>query len=92
MQFAYQVQGVGEPVVFIQGVGVHGNGWRPQIDALRSLFCCFSFDNRGMGASQPSSVPITVPQMAADTLAIMDAVRIPSAHVVGHSLGGCVAQ
>jgi pimeloyl-ACP methyl ester carboxylesterase len=90
--FAYKVQGVGEPVVLIQGVGVHGDGWRPQTDALRTLFCCLSFDNRGMASSQPSSVPITVSQMAADTLAIMDAAGIPSAHVVGHSLGGCVAQ
>ena len=90
--FTFKVQGVGEPVVFIQGVGLHGDGWRPQTDALRRLFYCLSFDNRGMAFSQPSSVPITVPQMAADTLAIMDAARIRSAHVVGHSLGGCVAQ
>jgi pimeloyl-ACP methyl ester carboxylesterase len=90
-EFSYQVQGAGEPVVFIQGVGLHGDGWRPQTDVLRRHFYCLSFDNRGMASSQPSSVPITVPQMAADTLAIMDAAGIPSAHVVGHSLGGCIA-
>jgi pimeloyl-ACP methyl ester carboxylesterase len=85
-------QGSGEPVVFIQGVGLYGEGWRPQIDVLRSTFRCLSFDNRGMGASQPLSGKLTLEQMAEDTLAVMDAADIASAHLVGHSLGGCVAQ
>lgn len=90
--FAYERTGDGAPVVLVQGVGVRGNGWRPQIDELSSRFCCVSFDNRGMGESQPASRPITVAQMAEDTLAIMDAAGFESAHVVGHSLGGVVAQ
>jgi pimeloyl-ACP methyl ester carboxylesterase len=45
-----------------------------------------------MASSQPVGLPITIEQMASDTLAIMDAAQIPSAHLVGHSLGGCVAQ
>lgn len=89
--FSYDVVGVGEPVVFIQGVGLQGAGWRFQTDELRSRFSCLTFDNRGMALSQPAAMPITVAQMAADTLAIMDEAEIPSAHVVGHSLGGCIA-
>jgi pimeloyl-ACP methyl ester carboxylesterase len=82
-------------------VGVHGNGWLPQIAGLMHTCRCLSFDNRGMGRSQPAAnpsdpmlpfgAPITVEQMTEDTLAIMDAAGWPSAHVIGHSLGGLIA-
>ena len=88
---AFQVEGSGPPVVFIQGVGVHGRGWIPQVRELRSAFTCVYFDNRGIGRSQPAGCPITVERMAQDALAIMNELRWDSAHVVGHSLGGPVA-
>ncbi len=91
-RFAYNLVGSGPPVVFIQGCGVAGSGWLPQIEALASRYRCLFFDNRGMGASQPVGTPLTVEQMANDTLALMDQVGFDSAHVVGHSLGGLVAQ
>jgi pimeloyl-ACP methyl ester carboxylesterase len=84
-------EGEGPPVVFIQGVGVHGRGWTPQVEDLRAEFECLTFDNRGMGESQPAGVALTVEQMAADTLWLMDCAGWASAHVVAHSLGGPVA-
>jgi pimeloyl-ACP methyl ester carboxylesterase len=77
--------------LLIQGVGVHGTGWTPQTDALASRFRCITFDNRGMGRSQPAGGAITVEQMAEDALALLDAEKVEAAHVVGHSLGGLVA-
>jgi pimeloyl-ACP methyl ester carboxylesterase len=77
--------------VFIQGVGVHGGGWMPQVRELRRSFTCAYFDNRGMGRSQPAACPITVERMAEDTLALLAGLGWESAHVVGHSLGGPVA-
>jgi pimeloyl-ACP methyl ester carboxylesterase len=88
---AYKVEGSGEPAVFIQGAGLHGDGWLPQTQSLRDAFRCVTFDNRGMGKSQPSGARITVSQMVQDTLAVMDAAGIESAHLAGHSLGGVVA-
>lgn len=88
---AFATAGAGPRVVFIQGVGVHGDGWRPQVDSLSSRFECLTFDNRGMGRSQPPGEPLTVGLMADDTRAVMDAAGWSSAHVVGHSLGGLVA-
>lgn len=85
------VDGEGPPVVWIQGVGVGGAGWRPQVEALSAHFRCLSFDNRGFGASQPLGGPLTVELMAEDVLALMDAQGWESAHVVGHSLGGLAA-
>ena len=90
-RLAYDVRGAGRPVLLIQGVGVHGDGWTPQTDALANSYRCISFDNRGMGRSQPDGGSVTVEQMADDALAILDAEKVEAAHVVGHSLGGLVA-
>jgi pimeloyl-ACP methyl ester carboxylesterase len=88
---SFDVEGAGPPVVFIQGVGVAGTGWRPQVDQLRDGFRCLTFDNRGVGRSQPVGAPVSVALMADDTFALMDHLDWPSAHLVGHSLGGPVA-
>lgn len=90
-QIAYEIQGSGPPAVFVQGVGVHGSAWAPQINALAAHYECLSFDNRGLGGSQPLGERLTIEQMAQDTLALMDAQGWQSAHVVGHSMGGLIA-
>jgi len=91
-QIAYDVSGSGQPVLLIQGVGIHGDGWLPQVAGLAEEYACISFDNRGMGRSQPvSAAPLTVEQMADDARAILDAEGRDSVHVVGHSLGGLIA-
>jgi pimeloyl-ACP methyl ester carboxylesterase len=90
-RLAYNVRGDGPPVLLIQGVGLHGDGWRPQVDELAARNRCLTFDNRGMNRSQPIGVPLSVEQMAEDALVLMDAQGWESAHVVGHSLGGLIA-
>ncbi|HET7229674.1 MAG TPA: alpha/beta fold hydrolase, partial [Longimicrobium sp.] len=90
-RFAYTVTGSGPPVVLVQGVGVAGSGWMPQVRELSAEFTCLAFDNRGMGGSQPIGTPISVRQMADDTFWLMDQLGWSSAHVIGHSLGGPVA-
>jgi pimeloyl-ACP methyl ester carboxylesterase len=84
-------EGEGPPVVFIQGVGVHGRGWTRQVEDLRANYECLVFDNRGMGESQPVGAALTIEQMAADTLWLMDDAGWESAHVVAHSMGGPIA-
>lgn len=88
---AYDYCGSGPPVLFIQGVGVQGTGWRPQTEVLGERFSCLWFDNRGIGASGPADRGLSVEQMAADAVSVMDAAGWGTAHVVGHSLGGLVA-
>ncbi len=70
-RFTYEVVGEGPPVLFIQGVGVHGRGWSPQVEALSAHLRYLSFDVRGMGGSQPLGLPLSVEQMAADALALL---------------------
>lgn len=91
-RLACAAEGSGPPVLLIQGVGLHGGGWRPQVDGLAARHCCASFDNRGMGRSLWTGASLSAGQMVADAQAVMDALGWESAHVVGHSLGGLVAQ
>ena len=87
----YEVGGSGPPVVWIQGMGLHGRGWAPQVDALEASFTSLTFDNRGMARSQPVGETLTIPLMAADVIALMDRQGWASAHLVGHSMGGLIA-
>ena len=79
-------------MLFIQGVGVVGEGWRPQVDGLRDRYTAISFDNRGIGGSEIRSGKLTIEAMALDALAIMDAEGIDRFHVASHSMGGLIAQ
>ncbi len=68
----YQRRGRGPAVLMLQGVGVIGEGWRPQVDALADRFTLITIDNRGIGRSEITDGPLTIEAMAADALAVMD--------------------
>lgn len=90
-RIAFDVCGRGPDVLFVQGVGVHGGGWKPQVDALSSRFRCVTFDHRGLGGSAPTPAAPSLLSMAEDARAVLDQVGARSAHVAGHSLGGLIA-
>jgi pimeloyl-ACP methyl ester carboxylesterase len=92
IEIAWDRRGDGPTVVFVQGVGATGRAWSPQVDELSRGFDCVWFDNRGIGASERGTAPLTVDQLARDTIGLMDALGVERAHLVGHSLGGVIAQ
>jgi pimeloyl-ACP methyl ester carboxylesterase len=89
---AYLREGSGPAVLLLQGVGLVGEGWRPQIDGLRDRFTLVAPDNRGIGGSTILDGRLTIESMAADALAVMDAAGFERFHVAGHSMGGVIAQ
>jgi pimeloyl-ACP methyl ester carboxylesterase len=90
-RIAYEREGSGPPVLLIQGVGVIGRGWTPQVDALRADYTPLTIDNRGIGRST-SPAPPTIEAMADDALAVADAEGLDRFHLAGHSMGGLIAQ
>ena len=80
----------GPRVLMIQGTGVAGGGWSPQVEGLKADYQLAWFDNRGVGSSP--GVSSSLEEMAQDALGVMDALGWEDAHVVGHSLGGLIAQ
>lgn len=89
---SYRVDGKGQPLVLIMGLGGRKENWKPQVRAFKRYFRVITFDNRGVGGSSRLPGPITIEAMVSDTLALLDHLGIDRAHVLGYSLGGIVAQ
>ena len=81
-------------MVLIQGVGANGTHWgEPFLAELERDFELILYDHRGIGRSAPlRGGGMTVAGLAADALALLDALEIDAAHVLGISMGGMVAQ
>jgi 3-oxoadipate enol-lactonase len=79
-------------MVLIQGLGFDRSGWQPVVDRLGERFALILVDNRGSGRSDPPARGLAVADLARDILAVLDKTEIRTAHVVGASLGGMVAQ
>ncbi|MBS2015469.1 MAG: alpha/beta fold hydrolase [Deltaproteobacteria bacterium] len=88
----YDDAGRGPEVLFLQGVGIGRCAWSPQVRGLEGSFRCVAVDHRGIGGSTGALESLSVDRMARDALALVDGLGIERVHVVGHSLGGVVAQ
>jgi 3-oxoadipate enol-lactonase len=85
--------GEGEPMLLIQGMSATHLAWgRPFLDELERSFDCIVFDNRGMGLSGQAELPFTTADLAGDAVGLLDALEIETAHMVGISMGGMIAQ
>jgi 3-oxoadipate enol-lactonase len=82
----------GEPVLMIQGLGADSRGWLMQRGAIARRYRGIVFDNRGVGRSVKPVGPYDLEQMAADAVSVLDAAGFESAHVIGASMGGVLAQ
>lgn len=92
-EFHFERGGAVEPLLLIQGMsGTHVSWGEPFKGALEEDFDVVAFDNRGIGLSGPVDGPFTIAEMAADTAGLLDALDWESAHVVGISMGGMIAQ
>lgn len=90
----YEVTGRadGEPLLLIQGLGADRRGWAFQRFALARRFRLYLVDNRGAGGSDKPHGPYDLEEMAEEALAVLDAEGVRSAHVLGASMGGVLAQ
>ena len=85
-------EGAGDDVLLIAGLADEGGSWVDQVAALRDRYRVTAFDNRGVGRSATPGGPYRIADFAADTIALMDALGLERAHVVGSSMGGAIAQ
>src|SRR5258706_2229048 len=65
--------------------------FRRIIESLAGRCRVLAFDPRGAGRSDKPDIPYSIEMMADDAAAIMHAVEMPAAHVLGFSMGGRVA-
>ena len=88
----YEEAGAGHPLIFISGLNGVGRYWQPQIPVFSRHFRVITYDQRGTGESDRLQRQFSVDQMAAETLALMDALSIERAYIVGMSTGGAIGQ
>ena len=82
----------GEPVLLIMGLGASSRLWYRLLPWIRRRHRAILLDNRGTGASSAVRSRLAMRDMAEDARAVMDAAGLESAHVVGASMGGMIAQ
>jgi 3-oxoadipate enol-lactonase len=84
--------GSGPPILLIMGLSFTHEMWFRLRPALTPNYHIVVFDNRGMGRSSVPRGPYSIPKMARDAAAVMRAAGLTSAHVIGASMGGMIAQ
>jgi 3-oxoadipate enol-lactonase len=87
----YEVEGAGEPLVLIAGLGTGMSPYRRMIRLLSQENRVLAFDNRGVGRTDKPDIPYTIEMMADDTAGLLKALDIMSANVIGISMGGRIA-
>lgn len=82
----------GAPVLILSsGLGGSADYWTPNLAALAQNHRVILYDHRGTGRSaRELAGDLTIAAMGADLLALMDALAIPSATIVGHAIGGMI--
>lgn len=91
-KFYYELHGEGEPLVLIGGLKADHTAWLPVLESLEKQYKVLIFDNRGAGRTVDSGEPFSVETMADDVIQLVKSLELNKPHIVGHSLGGAVAQ
>ncbi len=92
VELAFDVEGDGPDLLLIAGTAAERALWSLVRPALAQSWRTIAFDNRDSGSSSIASEPYAFADLAADAAAVLDAAGAQTAHVLGHSMGGVIAQ
>src|SRR5215813_5157558 len=92
LKIHHEVQGEGPPIVFVHGLGATSNVWHAQRMALSKSYQVIVYDRSGSGRSQQAREGYSINAWTDELAGLLDYLTVPSAVVVGHSLGSMVAQ
>ena len=87
-----KLEGDGPPIVFVHGLGATSNVWHAQRVALSKNYRVIVYDRSGSGRSQRRARGYSIDAWTDELAGLLDHSAVPSAVVVGHSLGSIVAQ
>ena len=89
----YEVEGRGQPLLFIAGLGQPAIAWDPElVHALAQSYQVITYDNRGTGLSDKPDDPYSISLFASDAIGLLDTLAVSRAHIFGVSMGGMIAQ
>lgn len=87
----YELHGKGEPVMLIAGLASDSQSWQPIVEDLSRHYLLILPDNRGSGRTKPQDTETSIQHIADDCIALLEHLGLPSATLLGHSMGGFVA-
>ncbi len=87
----YEIEGNGPPVVLAAGMLSDSASWGSILEPLAAQFTVIRPDNRSTGRTTPMLAQTSPKQSAKDILALMDHLDLPSAQIIGHSMGGYIS-
>jgi pimeloyl-ACP methyl ester carboxylesterase len=87
----YDVDGAGPALLLLHGTATTREQWAPLTALARDRFTVLAPDFSGSGRTTDHGGPVSVADLAAEAVAVLDHAGVASAHVIGHSLGGVVA-
>lgn len=85
----YEAWGEGEPLIFVHGHSLDRRMWRKQVAFFKDKYRVICYDARGYGRSSKQREEELFTH-ADDLIALMDALHIDRAHLVGLSMGGFI--
>lgn len=88
----YDRVGSGPPLLLLHGAMVDRGYWQERIPVLAAHHEVIACDLPGHGSAAPIAEPTSIAELAAAVLATLDALGLPTVTILGHSLGGMVAQ
>ncbi|CAG0996538.1 3-oxoadipate enol-lactonase [Burkholderiales bacterium] len=88
----YEARGRGAPLLLVAGLASDSLSWLTVWTGLAARFRAVAPDNRGVGRTAPQDAAASVDAMADDCAALLASLGIARAPVLGHSMGGFVAQ
>jgi len=93
IELSYDRAGEGPPLLLIMGMSGTKHHWGERVlERLQRDFETIVYDHRDAGDSTRTGEPFTIAELAADAVGLLDALGLDSAHVMGISMGGMVAQ
>jgi pimeloyl-ACP methyl ester carboxylesterase len=92
LSVSYQLSGNGPALVLLHGFSYDSRAWRPQIEALSDQFTVIAWDAPGAGQSSDPPDTFGISDWADCLDALLGAIKVEKAHVLGLSWGGILAQ
>lgn len=90
--YYYEIEGKGPPLLLLSGYTSDISFWTPVRKKLSEHFQLLMVDNLGTGRSCVPPLALSLEEMAEEILLLCDHLSFSNPHIVGHSMGGAMAQ